>query len=215
MSVFTQTITAGINDIKERISDGLFDSGNQYYQFGGGWDSAVRFTNITIPKGVEITDAVISFWAWQGGSGALNVYIKAIDVDNCAELSSSNSPLNSDKTTASVLFAIPSDSWSGLDYKRYTPNFASVIQEIIDRSSWASGNAIGICFMSVSSNSRQICSYEGNSSFASAISITYTTDKNVSVSDTQASSENIIINTDFPNGGVSDPTPNLRTIKIL
>jgi len=103
-----------------------------------GW----RFTNITIPPGATIVSAHLSVvkknnhWArwnfdWYGEAS-----------DNAVTFSSGNTPEDRSRTTA---FVSHSDDVNHLDGVRYTlDDLTSVVQEIVDRPNWQSGNALAI-----------------------------------------------------------------------
>lgn len=93
-----------------------------------------RFTNITVPNGATITSATLTFS--DGGSGAGNcgrIYGGA--EDNFSAFGSSHRPSSGiTKTTAFVQITAGTTN-------SYT--VTSIVAEIIGRSGWASGNAIG------------------------------------------------------------------------
>lgn len=109
---------------------------------GGKRNLAIRFPDITIPKNVTITSAYVKLTAYSDNSGAIcnaNCYFNDIDdaisptdLDTFANLALT-SPVAWDTVAA----------WT--DEIQYdTPELKSILQEIIDRSGWGSGNAIQI-----------------------------------------------------------------------
>jgi len=104
----------------------------------------LRWLNITIPQGATITAAHISFY----GRGSLsegtvcNADIDGDDEDNCATYTTCPNLWARPRTTASVAWNGIS-SWASAAWYD-SPDIASVIQEIINRGGWSSGNAIGI-----------------------------------------------------------------------
>jgi hypothetical protein len=102
----------------------------------------VRFQNILIPKNATISNAYISLYAYNTASTAnAKAIIYGNDVDD------SSWPISSGEynalviTTANVTWAMPNTT-AGEMYD--TPDIASVIQEIVNRDLWGSGNALTI-----------------------------------------------------------------------
>lgn len=103
-------------------------------------NAGLRFANINIPQGATITSAVlnVSITSTSVDSPYADIYANA--VDNANDFTSEASVNNRVRTSAAVL-------WNQVDvgtgYKP-SPNIASVIQEIVNRSGWASGNSIAL-----------------------------------------------------------------------
>lgn len=134
-------------DDGRRHSFGLFSAGSQPYVgvtspnlFG--W---FRFPGVTVPQGATIDVAYVAA-ARAGGSNGETVRMTIAGIaedDHVAPVD--NSEWVTDHgihTTATV-----ADTFTQSDAGSYqTPSLVSIIQEIIDRPGWASGNAIGIHF---------------------------------------------------------------------
>lgn len=110
--------------------------------FGVGFDyddnyqtkGALRFTNLTIPKNASIDSAELHLHAG-GRTGSANIKLKvaAVDEDN----SGGGEPFGRPRTTAvNTHTSNPSEG----DY--FTIGVDSVIEEVVARSGWSSGNAI-------------------------------------------------------------------------
>jgi len=108
----------------------------------------LRFTNITIPRGATITNAKITLTTIDSAAstGTPNLDIQACDEDNSAEMTGTevqDGTMTADimsrvRTTANVNW---SQSFSN-DTVYETPDIKTVVQEVIDRAGWASGNAM-------------------------------------------------------------------------
>jgi len=106
--------------------------------------------SLDVPSGVTITAADISFMSDAADSGSLVLSIGAEDTDNAAAFSSSSYNISNrwDGTTNTVTTAQVTwssiGSWSkderGSDTT--TPDLSAIVQEIVDRGSWSSGNNI-------------------------------------------------------------------------
>ena len=107
--------------------------------------SYFRFQNVAIDQGATIQSAILKPIK-KGGSSSNSVdyEIGAMDSDNTSAPTSANhvKPINA--TTARV--TMPSSTvTSATNGERFdSPDIKTVIQEIVDRSGWSSGNAITI-----------------------------------------------------------------------
>ncbi|PSJ72030.1 hypothetical protein C7N43_36300, partial [Sphingobacteriales bacterium UPWRP_1] len=116
----------------------------------------LRFTNITIPPNAIITGAYLTFSAvdpdpGNSNTGATNLTIRGHKVANSTTFTSTiNNITSRTPTTASVSWSPP--AWTtGLNYD--SPEIVSVIQEIINQGTWASGNSISIIITGTGSRS--------------------------------------------------------------
>lgn len=119
--------------------------GNNIFNFGTGSTSgALRFQNVGISHGQSINFCRLVYkYAGVGGasSGSWKHTVKGIDEDNTASFSSGN-PLGRSKTSASITINEGRPTSGGT--KEY--DVRSIVQEIVNRGGWSSGNAIGITF---------------------------------------------------------------------
>jgi len=146
------------------------------YKQGNG----LRFTNITIPKGATITVTYLTFTSAANRSNTIvKSKIRGEDADNAAAFSDYADYDSRPRTTAVVNWDdIP--AWT-VDVECDSPDFTSVIQEIIDRAGWASGNALVIFWddhdnRSTNSNytNRHAYSYDDTPAKAPKLHIEYT-----------------------------------------
>lgn len=112
----------------------------------------VRFANITIPPGSVITSAYIQF-STKGDTNPVsaNAYLSIQDADNAGTFTSTAFNITSrTRVTDSVLWAgSNSTTWgtgsagtAGPDQK--TPDLKTLVQAVINRPGWASGNALAL-----------------------------------------------------------------------
>lgn len=100
----------------------------------------VRFQSVPIPQGATIDTASIGI-VWGGNNIPFDVNLYGEAVDNSATLTGSlNEISNKPRTTAVVRWT----SNSVLSTFTRSPNIASIIQEIVNRPGWTSGNALSI-----------------------------------------------------------------------
>jgi hypothetical protein len=146
------------------FSQSVSDTTNDGYGTGSTWDSTgmyagnsggaslnvgTRFTNVTIAKNSTISSATITYFANSLGGTVTNVHLRIYGeaADNIAAYSNSNLP-GASKTTAYA--AMDPTAWAfGTGYS-YT--ITTVVQEMVNRSGWASGNAMAFCACNQSSS---------------------------------------------------------------
>lgn len=126
----------------------MFNSNASFMQIGrGGNDDQIcwdwfRFASVPIPPGAVITSAYL-YWCSNDTTSTLLpvVHIRAEAADNPTAPTSAADGASRVLTTASVTYSVPSltgSAWYA------TSQFPSVIQEVIGRPGWTSGNAIQI-----------------------------------------------------------------------
>ncbi|MGH7404527.1 MAG: DUF2341 domain-containing protein [Candidatus Methylomirabilales bacterium] len=130
----------------------------------------VRFQNITIPQGSAITNAYIEFTATQNKSGTTSLTFHGEASDNAPTFASASWNISTRTTTSASVTWSSVPSWSSnLAYQ--TPNLSAVIQEIVDRSGWASGNSLVIIVSG--SGDRDAKTYENSSTQAALLHVDY------------------------------------------
>jgi hypothetical protein len=133
----------------------------------------MRFSGTAIPKGADIVNAYIQFQADETQWGATSLTIEGEDADNAGAFSDLTGNISSrTRTSAAVSWSPP--AWTtvgeaGPDQR--TPDIASVIQEIVDRSGWSSDNAMVLII--TGSGERVAESYDGNSAGAPLLHVEY------------------------------------------
>lgn len=145
------------------------------YKRGGGY----RFTNISIPKGSTITAAYITITCDQSATvDTVNSGIHGEDVDDAAQFSDYTDYSGRPRTTAVVNWDAIGNWTKDVEYD--SPEIKTIIQEIIDRAGWASGNAMVIFWddhddrsSHVSSCRRRGYSYDGSTTKAPKLHIEY------------------------------------------
>lgn len=124
----------------------------------------LRFADLAIPKGAEITDAYIQFTVDEPDKSAnpFNISIQAeASANSAAFLNQPHTVSDRTKTTQAVTWA-DAPMWTtehaaGEDQR--TPNLASLIQEIVNMDGWNEGNALS--FILSGTGTRSAESYDG------------------------------------------------------
>ena len=106
------------------------------------WDTILRFSNCTIPAKAKIVSASIELYQVQTVSGKdINLTIVGNDADNAAAPANASEYANLVLTTATVAWELEAITATGF---LKSPDITSIIQEIVDRAGWVSGNAVQI-----------------------------------------------------------------------
>ncbi len=104
---------------------------------------AFRFAGVTVPQGAQITAAYVSMRAADSNTESTDLTVFGHDSDDAATFNTSSHNISSrPRTSASVTWHnVP--NWSMNQYYQ-TPEIKDIIQEIVDRPGWASGNDLVI-----------------------------------------------------------------------
>lgn len=175
MTTLIKQVAAGADDVAVAASD----FGSTYTTIPMGDFSGVeyrsfdRFQNVTIPAGSTIDSATLKLWAF-ATSGTRSLNIRAEDTADSAALSSSAEALARPKTTALVNWQPP--LWT--NGQAFTsPNIATVIQEVIDNTGWASGSDLTLIIehaIPTGGNITRHRAYEQNTTEAAEVTIDFT-----------------------------------------
>lgn len=143
---FTKLVVAN-NDDRSRGATVLFNSvsdlaiGKPFASADSYRSSWVRFTSVTVPQGATILDAYLILTASGSDAGnTVNCLISGHDHDNTTQIANIADWDGRSKTTATV-------AWNSMppfigDQTYSTPDLKTIVQEIVDRVGWASGNAM-------------------------------------------------------------------------
>ena len=110
------------------------------------WDSFIRYANVTIPNAANITSAFLIFTPSASMPSTpsdtdMNTRIFAEDDDNAGAIVDDTGWHNQNLTTASV-FNADLPIWV-TNKKQHSDDISAVVQEVIDRPGFASGNNVG------------------------------------------------------------------------
>ena len=184
----TVNVSSGTDDCYETKSSGgdnydltgsdLYLGSVDLYEVQFDINIGLRFQNITIPQSATIDSAkVYLYFVGKWGADADTVLTAYGDkVDNSATFSSGSLPSARTKTSASVDATL--NLWGSTSTSQYnaTPELKTIVQEIVNRSGWSSGNALSILIFTGAdpTNYLRLRSYDAGSS-PPYIEIDYTT----------------------------------------
>lgn len=142
-------VSNGNDDAEEKISSGAMDLSSSDLEMiddGGAQYVGMRFGGVGIPRNAVITEAYVQFSTDEVNSEATSLLINGEAVDNSATYAATAFNISSRPRTAAGVSWTPA-AWSTVseisDIQR-TPNIASVVQEIVNRSGWNAQNALSI-----------------------------------------------------------------------
>jgi hypothetical protein len=170
-------IAGGTDDVEELPNGTLYVTSSDL-EMVRDWAQQVvgmRFTGIGIPQGATVTAAWVQFTADEASPGEASLTIRAHAVDDAPAMSGPYAVTAPDRSVATVTWEPP--PWptagpAGPDQR--TPDLSGVIQSLVDRSGWASGNAVTLI---VSGTGRRTArSFEGSPGTAPLLHIEWTTD---------------------------------------
>ena len=144
------TYNAGFSHTSSKEFVGVQDDEgtNDYYA------AYFRFNNIVAEQGATVQSAYfkINKRGFHGNSADYDFYVAAYDADNQAAPTTAAGLNHSNYTTAEVTWNSATDTGNGTLRSAAngtvlsSPDIKTVIQEILDRSGWSSGNSIVLAF---------------------------------------------------------------------
>lgn len=132
----------------ERLNNGSVDTGTTSLYLGRRYSNSeqtligLRFPHVFVPKNATIKNAEIIFTSKEGYGESLSLLIEGVAANNPGRFNNYNKNISNNypPTTATVTWE---DIEPWVQNKTYnTPNLANIVQEIVNRSGWSSGNAM-------------------------------------------------------------------------
>lgn len=166
------------DDAEERGSDGVVTLGSTDLELvnDSGWSGpqavGLRFAGLTVPKGATITQARLEFTTDERDTSATTLTLHAQAADNAGRFTTAAYGLSGrSRTAASVAWSnVP--SWQTVGQMQKSPNLATVVQEVVSRPGWQSGNALVI--LVTGTGERTAVAFEGNAATAPLLHVEYT-----------------------------------------
>lgn len=184
MSTLSLQVTASADDARNVNGNGTFTSTQVSQRLGddagtdvwGGW----RWLNVTVPQGATINSATLDLFSAGTGVGttAKGIFYgeksaNAVTFSN----TTANKPEGRARTTANVQKDFDVATWATSGFGRELVDVATLIQEIVNQATWASGNAlvlVGHNNASVSNNNIGYSTYDSAAARGAKLNIDYT-----------------------------------------
>ena len=172
-----EQVAAGNDDATQRLSSGLVDLTSVVLRLGNSSGnhlvSGARFSQVDIPFHVRILDAAILLYRTYHPAAFPNVTLKieGAALDNAPNFANTP-PLQMPRTAAQAAWTV--NSSQPLDWAA-SPDISSVVQEVVNRPGWQSGNALALLLTSDPTNAGYFdaIAYEGNPVYAAKLRVTY------------------------------------------
>ncbi len=176
MTTLNLQVNAAVDDAYEADDNTGFDRTSTIVRIDANptaasrFNGGMRFTSVALPKEANIDTATVQVFVLSLATDDPHLDISAEDVDSPGDFTSPADVTDRVRTTASV-------SWvaTGVDIQWETsPEIKTVIQEIVDRGGWASGNNLVLLMDGHTTTFNfRIFSYEGGTTFAAKLDIDY------------------------------------------
>lgn len=175
------TVAASGDDVACPTTTNTFDSSSATIIFGRSTvvsKCLFRFANTQVAKNATIESARVVFRQSATISLAPTLSVKGAAADNVSAPADQTAADAIARTSASVAWSTGGGGAAGTLLR--TPDITSVVQEIVNRSGWAAGNAMGIfveCTSPSGSPSATVYTKDGDASFGQAaprLEIVYT-----------------------------------------
>jgi hypothetical protein len=177
-SITTQgRVGASVDDAEERVSDGrmsLTSSDLELINDSTDQLVGVRFAGVAVPHGARILDAYVQFKVDEVSIGATTLALQAEASDDAAAFTSTARSVSLRPRGSAAVSWTP-NPWPtvgaiGLDQR--TPSLVSLIQPVVDRAGWSSGNSLVLII--TGSGARVAKSFDGDAAGAPLLVIEYT-----------------------------------------
>jgi hypothetical protein len=169
-------VASSSDDVEERVSDGrvtLDSSDLELIRDGRDQTVGIRFAAVAIPRQATVLNAYLQFQTDESTSEATALAVWGEDADTAAAFSATPGNVSSrPRTPESVTWSPP--AWTSVGAQesgQRTPNLAVIVQRIVDRSGWASGNALALIV--TGSGWRVAEAYEGDRAGAPLLHVEY------------------------------------------
>lgn len=161
------------HDDAEEDSGGGISLENDKLELGQMRWVAFRFLGVGVPQGATVTSAQVEMRADDANSESTDLTLFGEDADSAAAfVEQSNDLSNRVRTSALVAWQGVSNWKKNTQY--LTPDIAAVIQEIVDRPGWASGNNLAILIRSDDLDGKRLAvSHDGQHPKAPLLHITF------------------------------------------
>jgi YVTN family beta-propeller protein len=136
----------------------------------------MRWPNVSIPQGATITNAYLVLTTDEAGSTPANVRFYGEAADNALTFNTNPGNISSRTPTVASSDWLGIPGWGTLGKERHSPDISRIIQEIVNRAGWRSGNSIVIIAKPFTANTgpRTAVSFDLNPGQAPRLHIEYT-----------------------------------------
>ena len=127
----------------------------------------LRFQNVTVPQNATISQAYIEFIVDETDSSSTSLVFRTEASDNAGSFSASSYNISGRTTSAASVNWNNINAWNSVGQTHQTPDLKSIVQEVVNRGGWDSGNAMA--FIITGSGERTVEAYDGKSESSTTI----------------------------------------------
>lgn len=138
----------------------------------------LRFQGVNVPRGATVTRAYLKFTSGLSSSSTANLIVKAQTGDAASFETTAGNISGRSTTSASVNWnassaTYPMTAWTyGNTYR--TPELKDVVQEVVSRTDWCGGSAMGFVILSSDDSSvRNVLSYDNDPTTAPVLHVEF------------------------------------------
>lgn len=133
--------------------------------------AGLRFSNVEIPREAKITRAYLEFKAIIGNSGAVTLRLRGEASDDATAFTTASRNISSRSKTSAFSTWKPR-AWTKGDTTR-TSELASIVQEIVSRGGWQSGNALAFMVTNAGNRKRSASSRDVGPATAPTLHVSF------------------------------------------
>lgn len=179
-NILTTRIGAGSDDAEETSKGAVTTNGDDIElcydtKTTGSQVVGLRFNGISIPQGAAITKAYIQFTVDEKTNAGCTLTIKGEASNNAAAFTTASKNISGRLTTVANASWVPA-GWPTVGQSgtaQQTPDLKTIVQEIVGRTGWSSGNSLAFVVTGTGNGKRTAVSYETNSANAALLYIEY------------------------------------------
>jgi hypothetical protein len=132
----------------------------------------MRFANLGVPAGATVTGAYVQFVADESQSEATALTLRAQAADSAPTFTTATSNVSSrPRTAAAVSWSPPAWTAGSASTAQRTPDLSALVQEVVNRPGWASGNALALIVNGT--GHRTAVAFDGGATKAATLHIDY------------------------------------------
>ncbi len=182
--VVTYAISSGTDDSIETISSGYVITNRKSAYPGKNYIIGYRFDGIDVPKGSNIQSAAL--YQYCAGYEERPVALKYVGEAADASQTFSTEQYDLSSRPKTVGYQLQTDPWTRHAFNA-SPDLRDIVQEIIDRPGWETGNAITIFVEDHGSEStRMVYHFEYKTSHGALLEVAYAENSSVPGSDNES-----------------------------
>jgi len=169
-------IVESADDVEQSLETGEMYLNSSDLELGqdlgyfGAQGVGLRFQMVGVPKDATITSATIEFQTDEVATQPTSLTIRGQAADDASPFGNAPNNLMSRPPTAATVNWMP-PPWTMVGQKHQSPNLSTIVQEIVNRAGWASGQ--DMVFIIVGMGTRPAESFDADPNAAAVLHIDY------------------------------------------